>query len=194
MKRLIAIRQQHKVFGRGTIEFLGPGEPARARLHPPLRGRDASCASPTSRAACSRWSSTSSRFAGRVPIEMIDRTEFPRIGTLPYMLTLGPYGFYWFQLLESAAIPTVTRVAPRPQAGTAGDLPPLLVGPVWDQLFDGHTRVLLERDYLRPWLAHQRWYTSTATGVRRRADPRRGLDRPAPRPRPAFPRHAAREV
>ena len=35
---------------------------------------------------------------------------------------------------------------------------------MWDQLFDGHTRVLLERDYLRPWLAHQRWYSSTATG------------------------------
>jgi maltose alpha-D-glucosyltransferase/alpha-amylase len=104
------------------------------------------------------------RFAGRVPIEMIDSTEFPRIGTLPYMLTLGPYGFYWFILLESGAVATATRLAPRPPGWTASDLPPLLVGPVWDQLFDSHTRVLLERDYLRPWLAHQRWYTSTATG------------------------------
>ncbi len=40
MKRLIAIRQQHQVFGRGTLEFLGPANRQRARLHPPLRGRD----------------------------------------------------------------------------------------------------------------------------------------------------------
>jgi maltose alpha-D-glucosyltransferase/alpha-amylase len=26
---------------------------------------------------------------------------FPRIGELPYLLTLGPYGFYWFQIVET---------------------------------------------------------------------------------------------
>ena len=33
-----------------------------------------------------------------VPIEMFGRSLFPRIGELPYMLTLGPYAFYWFRL------------------------------------------------------------------------------------------------
>jgi maltose alpha-D-glucosyltransferase / alpha-amylase len=163
MKRLIAIRQQHKVFGRGTLEFLGP---ANRRVLAYIRSYENEtilCVANLSRGV-QPVELELSRFAGRVPIEMIDRTEFPRVGTLPYMLTLGPYGFYWFQLLESTAIAMVTRVAPRPQTGTASDLPPLLVGPVWDQLFDGHTRVLLERDYLRSWLAHQRWYSSTATG------------------------------
>ena len=36
----------------------------------------------------------------RVPIEMLGRTRFPAIGELPYMITLAPYGFYWFQLKE----------------------------------------------------------------------------------------------
>jgi maltose alpha-D-glucosyltransferase/alpha-amylase len=163
MKRLIAIRQQHKVFGRGTIEFLGPANRRVLAFIRRYENETILCVANLSRGV-QPVEIDLSRYAGRVPIEMIDRTEFPRIGTLPYMLTLGPYGFYWFQLLESTAIPTVTRVAPRPAAGTASDLPPLLVGPVWDQLFDSHTRVLLERDYLRPWLVHQRWYTSTATG------------------------------
>jgi maltose alpha-D-glucosyltransferase/alpha-amylase len=36
--------------------------------------------------------------AGAVPIEMFGRSLFPRVGELPYMLTLGPYAFYWFRL------------------------------------------------------------------------------------------------
>jgi maltose alpha-D-glucosyltransferase / alpha-amylase len=31
-------------------------------------------------------------------MEMLGYTEFPTIGTTPYFLTLGPYGFYWFEL------------------------------------------------------------------------------------------------
>jgi maltose alpha-D-glucosyltransferase/alpha-amylase len=40
-------------------------------------------------------------FEGMVPVEMLGYTEFPAIGTLPYFLTLGPYGFYWFELQRS---------------------------------------------------------------------------------------------
>ena len=31
---------------------------------------------------------------------MFGRTRFPRIGEFPYLLTLAPRGFYWFQLVE----------------------------------------------------------------------------------------------
>jgi maltose alpha-D-glucosyltransferase/alpha-amylase len=41
------------------------------------------------------------RFEGRTPIELLGRVPFPRIGELPYLLTLGPYGFYWFQIVET---------------------------------------------------------------------------------------------
>jgi maltose alpha-D-glucosyltransferase / alpha-amylase len=161
MKRMIAIRKQHKTFGRGTLAFL---EPANRRVLAYTRSYEGEvilCVANLSRGV-QPVALDLSRFAGRVPVEMIDRTEFPRTGTLPYLLTLGPYGAYWFLLQESAAIEAATRIAPRPQTGTADDYPPLLVGPVWDQFFDVHTRTLLEREYLRPWLANQRWYSSTA--------------------------------
>jgi maltose alpha-D-glucosyltransferase/alpha-amylase len=29
---------------------------------------------------------------------MFGRSRFPRIGTLPYLLTLAPRGFFWFLL------------------------------------------------------------------------------------------------
>ena len=40
------------------------------------------------------------RFEGLVPEEMLGRTRFPRIGSLPYLLTLAPRGFYWFRLVQ----------------------------------------------------------------------------------------------
>ena len=42
-----------------------------------------------------------SAFEGRVPVEMFGNSRFPRIGELPYLLTLGPRGFFWFQLQEA---------------------------------------------------------------------------------------------
>jgi len=31
---------------------------------------------------------------------MLGRSRFPRIGALPYLLTLAPRGWFWFQLLK----------------------------------------------------------------------------------------------
>jgi len=39
-----------------------------------------------------------SKYKGSIPIEMSGKTIFPRIGELPYLLTMGPYQFYWFRL------------------------------------------------------------------------------------------------
>ena len=36
--------------------------------------------------------------AGALPIEMFGKSVFPRIGEVPYMLTLGPHHFFWFRL------------------------------------------------------------------------------------------------
>ena len=43
-----------------------------------------------------------SRYAGSVPVEIMGRVRFPRIGTLPYLLTFGPHAFYWFELTDGA--------------------------------------------------------------------------------------------
>jgi maltose alpha-D-glucosyltransferase / alpha-amylase len=47
------------------------------------------------------------RYEGVVPIEMLGGMHFPKIGELPYLLTLPGHGFYWFTL-------------PSVQAGPAG--------------------------------------------------------------------------
>ena len=37
-------------------------------------------------------------FEGRVPIELLGGSRFPMISKHPYVLSLAPYGFYWFNL------------------------------------------------------------------------------------------------
>jgi maltose alpha-D-glucosyltransferase/alpha-amylase len=41
-----------------------------------------------------------SQYEGYHPEEMFGRTRFPRIGELPYLLTLAPRGFFWFALVK----------------------------------------------------------------------------------------------
>jgi maltose alpha-D-glucosyltransferase/alpha-amylase len=38
------------------------------------------------------------RWEGYTPVELLGGVPFPPIGELPYLLTLGGYGFYWFRL------------------------------------------------------------------------------------------------
>ena len=38
------------------------------------------------------------RYKGQILIEMFGKNLFPRVGDLPYLLTMGPYQFYWFRL------------------------------------------------------------------------------------------------
>jgi len=99
MKRLIRVRRAHPVFGRGTLEFL---HPENRRVLAYLReheGVSILCVASLSRFA-QYVELDLSRFVGRVPVELIGRVHFPRVGELPYLLTLGPHDFFWFELTD----------------------------------------------------------------------------------------------
>ena len=99
MKRLIGVRKSNKVFGRGTLDLHPAREPRGAGLCAPARERD----DPLRRQPVALGASRRDRsrpWKGRVPQEMLGRTRFPRIGDLPYLVTLAPYGFFWFLLCE----------------------------------------------------------------------------------------------
>jgi len=42
------------------------------------------------------------RWEGVIPVELLGGVRFPQVGELPYLLTLGGYGFYWIRLPEVA--------------------------------------------------------------------------------------------
>jgi maltose alpha-D-glucosyltransferase / alpha-amylase len=100
--RLIALRKEHPVFGLGTYEVLRPDNP-RIFAHVRTYEDDVVlCVHNVARSA-QAVELDLSRWEGRVPEEMFGRTRFPRIGSLPYLLTPGGRGFFWFRLLREDA-------------------------------------------------------------------------------------------
>jgi maltose alpha-D-glucosyltransferase/alpha-amylase len=116
MKRMLEVRKQHPVFGTGRFDVISTENPsvlAYVRtLLPPSEDEDDDVGEeepqPTDLVLCvcnlSRFAQPAElplqRFDGKTPIELLGRVPFPKIGELPYFVTLAPYGFYWFQLVD----------------------------------------------------------------------------------------------
>jgi maltose alpha-D-glucosyltransferase/alpha-amylase len=158
MKRMIALRRQHKVFGRGSIEFIRTDN--RKVLTYVRRYEDQTilCIANMSRTV-QPVNAPLAPFAGLTPVELLGQTEFPRITDQPYFLTLAPYGFYWFDLRE-VVVPVTARVAPAVEEHAA--VPALFAGVVWDSILDGSIRTLIEKQALQPFLQRQRWFGAKA--------------------------------
>jgi maltose alpha-D-glucosyltransferase/alpha-amylase len=98
LRRFIALRKEHPVFGLGTYEPQAADNP---RIFAHVRRYEEDivlCVHNLARSA-QPVQLDLVRFEGMVPEEMLGRTRFPRIGSLPYLLTLAPRGFYWFRLV-----------------------------------------------------------------------------------------------
>jgi maltose alpha-D-glucosyltransferase / alpha-amylase len=102
LHRFVELRKQHPVFGLGTYEPLQPSNP---RIFAHVRRWEEEivlCVHNLARSAQAAELDLA-QFAGLVPEEMVGHTRFPPIGELPYLLTFGPRGFYWFRLVEEEA-------------------------------------------------------------------------------------------
>src|SRR5207244_6300269 len=98
-KRLIAVRKSTLAFGRGTMTFIRPENRSVLSYVRQYQGEVILCVANLSRSAQATELDLSA-FKDRIPLEMLGRTRFPAIGELPYMITLAPYGFDWFELQD----------------------------------------------------------------------------------------------
>jgi maltose alpha-D-glucosyltransferase/alpha-amylase len=99
LRRLIQVRRAHKVFGRGSLEFLTHGNRrvvAYVRRH---QDQIALVVNNLSRFPQAVELDLGS-YEGLTPVEMAGKSPFPTIGDRPYSVTLGPYGFYWLDLTK----------------------------------------------------------------------------------------------
>lgn len=97
MKLLIRVRKSSSVLSRGAIEFLYP---ANHRVLAYLRklGNETVLVVNNLSSKAQALELDLKAYRGNILVEMFGRNIFPRIGELPYLLTLGPYQFYWFRL------------------------------------------------------------------------------------------------
>jgi maltose alpha-D-glucosyltransferase/alpha-amylase len=97
MRNMVGLRKMFNVFGRGSIEFLNPDNRKVVAHVRRYQEDQILCVANLSRFA-QPVALDLSAFAGATPIEMQGYTAFPEIGDTPYVLTLGAYDYYWFEL------------------------------------------------------------------------------------------------
>ncbi len=97
LRRFLAVRRRHPVFGEGAFEALGATNPSVFAFLRSSPQETILCVNNLSRFA-QPVELDLRRFTGWTPVELVGKVHFPRIGELPYLLTMAPHGFYWFAL------------------------------------------------------------------------------------------------
>ncbi|MBW3563735.1 MAG: maltose alpha-D-glucosyltransferase [Acidobacteria bacterium] len=143
MKRMIALRKQYQAFGRGSIEFLNPDNPKVLAF---LRAyEDDVILVIANLSQHVQWSELDlSRFSGRVPIEMVGQTEFPKIDGQNFRVTLGPHELFWISLEKDEEIAETFE-------------PPVFEVGTLEALLTGRARRAFQKTLLG-WLQERRWF------------------------------------
>jgi maltose alpha-D-glucosyltransferase/alpha-amylase len=155
MRRIIMVRKNHSVFGRGTLRLLYPRNRkilAFVREHEDQR---ILCVFNMARSA-QAVELDLGEFRGAVPVELTGNSAFPPIGELPYLLTLPGFGFYWFVLATEVEMPRWHVVTPEP----APAFVTLVAVDTWQSVLRGRGQETLERDVLSEFLMRQRWFAA----------------------------------
>jgi maltose alpha-D-glucosyltransferase/alpha-amylase len=97
MKRLIHIRKRHPALGRGSLEFVRHRND-KVLAHLRQHGGETLLLVHNLADSSQAAELDLAKLQGSVPVELFGGSRFPQIGDRPYMLSLGPYGRYWFKL------------------------------------------------------------------------------------------------
>ena len=96
-RRMIDTRKRHPTFGTGSFAELGASNPSILAFVREFGDDRVLCVNNLSRFP-QPVELDLRRFEGVVPVEMLGGMHFPKVGELPYLLTLPGHGFYWFTL------------------------------------------------------------------------------------------------
>ncbi|HZO16899.1 MAG TPA: maltose alpha-D-glucosyltransferase [Polyangiaceae bacterium] len=151
MKRLIALRKQHQVFGRGDIRFLHPDNSKVLAFVRTYENERVLAVFNLSRFP-QYVELDMSEYEGMTPRELLGRLRFPVIKSSPYLLMLGPHQFYWFGL-EAPEAPVEMGVVPALHAGDD-----------WKELFTNKNHPPGARA-LTSYMRHRRWFRSKAREI-----------------------------
>jgi maltose alpha-D-glucosyltransferase / alpha-amylase len=157
-RRMLSVRNQQKAFGRGELKMMAPSNRRILAYLREFTTEDGTtdtilCVANVSRAAQAVELDLSA-YVGKVPVEMLAGSAFPPIGQLSYLLTLPPYGFYWFLLAEQSQMPSWHQEPPArmPEMAT------LVLKRDLVEVLDSKPLETLEKETLPAYLPKRRWY------------------------------------
>jgi maltose alpha-D-glucosyltransferase/alpha-amylase len=155
MRNLIALRKLFRVFGRGSLKFLHPSNRKVLAYIREDGEETVLCVANLSRFAQPAQLDLS-EYDGMVPIEMLGYVEFPRIGKLPYAVTLAPYGFLWLELHPSQDTVEMQSDDAALLVADASD---------WKSLLEGSNLRKLEQFILPAYIPRQRWFGNKSSTI-----------------------------
>jgi len=154
MRRLIALRKQHRAFSRGDLRWVAS---ENKRIVAFTRCYEEETILVV--ANLSRFGQPArldlAVHAGCTPVELLGRARFPSIREAPYPLTLGPHQFFWFRLEPARAARIETGGAPLITVG----------GTTWEPALQGRGRGAVE-SAIAGWIGAQRWFGGGGRQVR----------------------------
>ncbi len=150
-RQLISVRLRHPVLSRGDISFLDPDNHRVLAFvrqldgeHPVLVVVNLSARAQSVELDLRTW-------AGIAPIEVFGRTPFAPITEWPYTLTLGPYGYYWFELAPRSADDEHAEFEVRPLDAR------------WPAAVEGRSPALTP--VLTAWVRRRRWFAGKSRQI-----------------------------
>ena len=152
-RRMLAVRRRHPAFGRGTLTSLFPKNRKILAYLREYGDETILCVANVAHSS-QAVELDLSQFNGRVPVELNAGTPFPPIGELTYLLTLPPYGFYWFALAKASDWPAWHTPAPEP-------MEEFITIVLRDHLAGAATssaKRMIESDVLPSYVAKRRWF------------------------------------
>lgn len=165
-RRMLTVRKRHQAFGRGAQQFLYPGNRkvlAYLRTLPLPDGETETILCVYNLARTAQAVELDLNFwLGRVPVDLLGGSAFPPVGSLPYLLTLPPYGFFWFLLATEAALPPwhIRPSEPLPELAT------IVIRAGIKDVLAPVIRKIIETEALPAYLQRRRWFASKDKSIR----------------------------
>jgi maltose alpha-D-glucosyltransferase / alpha-amylase len=156
MKQVIAMRKRLNIFGRGDIKFV---ESSNAKVLAFVRSYEkqriivVANLSQFSQAATLNLSDCKDCDI----TEVFSQNRFMSVSDTDYPITIGPYGYFWFQ---------VDKAENKDKTEASGELPLLRTDISWERLFDNYNEVRdFERKILPLFMKKCRWFGGKARAI-----------------------------
>lgn len=144
MKRIIGMRKKFKAFGRGDINFLSPSNAKIIAYTRTYEDEDILVLGNLSRFPQAAELDLEA-YDGSIPVEVFSHNKFPRITDHPYLFTMAPHGYYWFQLKKEQGFVEKSET-------------PVIRIKTWEELLENKNKSRLENDVLPIYLNTCRWF------------------------------------
>ena len=153
LKQVMAMRKRLNIFGRGEMKFIDSSNAkvlAFARTYDKQRVIVVANLSQFSQATTLNLA----EYRDCDITEAFSQNRFMNVGEGDYSITVGPYGYFWFQ---------VDTAEKKEKADASGELPLVRTDISWERLFDNYNEMRnLERKILPPFLKKCRWFGGKA--------------------------------